>query len=404
MCKARFGELPDIDKMLCIAFADGINFYLKTHPNIKPRLLTTVDPWMVWAHRLQIGLDWMFGKAHINKHATSNSFLRINLPRMGGRLARPKLKTVPRCCSSIRISPGLVQEVGTRGTSKAMKDGISRGLDFRESLSVFRTQRTSGLGTYRQWPDVADAYRLTFDDPADPLKYRSNGSYRQATKRQEIIKVKTEKGIEERKYEFTDTHLGPIVDKEDDTHFIAVRIANLDKLGAFTQGYRMTKAKSWEEWRPALDELQLAMFNCIYADKDGNIAYIYNGAVPARDPSFEWDKPVDGSNPKTEWQGYHSIAELPQCINPATGYVQNCNQSPFFTTDDFNPIPQNFPEYMVEDKTAETRLPHMLRMPLRKMHQVTLDDWVRGRGGCHRVLGHDGDARTQVRIRETREG
>jgi len=376
LCKAKFDQIPDIDKMACTSFADGVNFYMKTHPEDKPRLLTTVEPWMVWAHRLQIGLDWMFNKAHVSKQRNVKFISSNQLASNGWAIAPTKTKNGSTMLFINPHQPWFGPGSWYEGHIKSDEGWNFSGASFfANPFPSLGHNENLGWGHTANAPDVADAYRLTFDDPSDKLKYKSNGSYRQATKRQEIIKVKTDKGVEERKYEFTDTHLGPIVDKEDDTHFIAVRIANLDKLGAFTQGYRMTKAKSWEEWRPALDELQLAMFNCIYADKDGNIAYIYNGAVPRRDPSFSWDKPVDGGDPKTEWQGYHSIAELPQCINPPTGYVQNCNQSPFTTTDDFNPIPQNFPDYMVEDKAAETRRAQMSRMLLRKMHHVTLDEW-----------------------------
>ncbi len=90
----------------------------------------------------------------------------------------------------------------------------------------------------------------------------------------------------------------------------------------------MTKAKNLAEWRTAMSELNLQMFNTCYADREGNIFYVYNGAVPKRDPSFDWTKPVDGSDPRTEWQGLHAFDELPQILNPASGYLQNCNSTP----------------------------------------------------------------------------
>ena len=70
------------------------------------------------------------------------------------------------------------------------------------------------------------------------------------------------------------------------------------------------------------------------ADRDGNIFYVYNGSVPRRPTKFDWSKPVDGSNPEAEWQGYHTFNELPQLMNPKTGFMQNCNQTPFATTAD----------------------------------------------------------------------
>ena len=125
------------------------------------------------------------------------------------------------------------------------------------------------------------------------------------------------------------THHGPVVSKEDDTHYLTVRIAQLFEGSRLKQAIKMTRAKNFTDWRAAMQGLDLQMFNTVYADRDGNIFYVYNGAIPRRDPAFDWTKPVDGSDPKTEWKGLHTFEELPQIMNPPSGYVQNCNATPF---------------------------------------------------------------------------
>ena len=96
----------------------------------------------------------------------------------------------------------------------------------------------------------------------------------------------------------------------------------------------MVLARNFAEWRAAMSYCALPMFNVVYADRQGNIFYAYNGAIPVRDPALNWRQPVDGSDPRTDWKGFHTFDELPQVFNPKSGYVQNCNSSPYTTTHD----------------------------------------------------------------------
>jgi hypothetical protein len=83
------------------------------------------------------------------------------------------------------------------------------------------------------------------------------------------------------------------------------------------QALAMTKAKNFAEWKAGISMLNLPMFNTAYADADGTIFYVYNGAIPIRDPAYDWTRPVDGSDPRTEWKGLHPFDDLPQLLNPA---------------------------------------------------------------------------------------
>jgi penicillin amidase len=126
-------------------------------------------------------------------------------------------------------------------------------------------------------------------------------------------------------------------------------MAKFEEPGWLAQWYGMSRATTLDEFKAAVSPLDMLFGNYLYADETGNIYYVYNAAVPRRDPDFDWTAPVDGSNPKTEWQGYHNMEEIPQLLNPESGFLQNCNGTPFLSTSSGNPDPKDFPPYMVRE-------------------------------------------------------
>src|SRR5262249_38836613 len=156
-------------------------------------------------------------------------------------------------------------------------------------------------------------YAITFDDKTDPLQYRYGAGSKQATRWTEDVVVKGSKGP--RRFRFTKTHQGPVVAVRNGKP-LAIHLAKLEDGWAIEQSYAMGRAKSVAEFKTAMQPCKLPMFNTLVADTGGNIFYVYNGAVPKRSTKFDWTKPVDGSNPETEWQGYLRFDELPQLENP----------------------------------------------------------------------------------------
>lgn len=161
-----------------------------------------------------------------------------------------------------------------------------------------------------------------------------------------------------------------------DGKHLALKLAKIEEGGMLEQWYAMSRARSLEEFRTALARLGLPYQNTIYADAAGNILYVYGGAIPRRSKGFDWSQPVDGSNPATEWQGYHRLDELPQVLNPSSGYVQNCNSSPFITTSAGNPTRGQYPAYMFGPQDGDLRA-SMARRIISRPEPFTFDEWQR---------------------------
>jgi acyl-homoserine-lactone acylase len=378
--QADFPNLEPPVRAICEAYAAGLNHYLAKHPETKPRLITKFEPWHVVAYERHVLLEFLFGKSHASKGNVKKVLDEIRAATGSNTWAIGPSRTKSK---KAMLFANPHQPWFGYGQFYEGHLHSGEGLNMAGSAFFGGPLVTIGHNDVLGWshtvndPDVGDVWLETFDDPADSLKYRYGDGYRQATQWKDTIKVKTDKGLDAREYTFRKTHHGPIVGKNADGRYMAVRISRLTEGSRMRQALKMAKARNFDQWRAAMAELNLQMFNTCYADREGNIFYVYNAAIPKRDPSFDWTKPVDGSNPRTEWQGVHAFDELPQILNPESGFLQNCNATPFFATDEGNPSINDFPSYMVEEKFDDKRRSKISRMLLREMHDVTFEDWQR---------------------------
>jgi acyl-homoserine-lactone acylase len=177
--------------------------------------------------------------------------------------------------------------------------------------------------------DSDDVYELTLD-PKDPRKYVYDGQSVPLRKDEVTVKIKTDSGIVADKHEVWWSHYGPVM-KVDGGKAYAFKSANMNEYGMVEQWNLMAKAKNLDEFRRVLDMQALPMFNICYADKKGNVFYLFNGRFPDRPAGYDWEGVVPGNTSATEWNHVLPQYRLPSLVNPKGSYVQSCNSSPWYT-------------------------------------------------------------------------
>jgi acyl-homoserine lactone acylase PvdQ len=178
--------------------------------------------------------------------------------------------------------------------------------------------------------------------------------------------------MSEKTYPMYHTHHGPVTHTQDGL-WVSTRI-NWDPVNALRQSFIRTKLRDHDEFREMMDIRTNSSNNTVYADSSGNIAYYHGNFVPKRNPSFDFSKPVDGSNPATDWHGVHDVDEIVTVLNPANGWIQNCNSTPFTSAAEYSPLPENYPRYMAPDP-ENFRGIHAVRV-LTGVSDLTLDGLI----------------------------
>jgi acyl-homoserine-lactone acylase len=404
LAKAEYDRTTGRARELSDALAEGLNYFLAQNPQVKPRLITRFEPWYSFAFsRFTIYQQFIYGKSGLKVDeiktavqaldssgaaaASTASALNIPLNGLDEQESEPivgsNMWTVtPSKSASAHALLFINPHQPFFGPGQWYEGHVHSNEGWNMSGASFFGSPYPSIGhnEYLGWshtvndPDIVDLFIEKFDDAKNQLAYRYGGEHRAATEWTDTIKVKTDKGLDPKSFKFRKTHHGPIVAVREGKP-LAIRLARLEEGGWVDEWYQMGKAKSMAEFKAAMARCAIPMFNAMYADRDGNIFYVYNGAVPKRSTRFDWSKPVDGSNPEAEWQGYHSFEELPQLTNPKTGFLQNCNQTPFTTTSEGNPVKDSFPAYMThESDNARARISRRI---LSTRDKFTFEDWTR---------------------------
>jgi acyl-homoserine-lactone acylase len=390
--QAQYKASPAWLKTLMDSFADGLNFYLHKHPEVKPRVIKHFEPWMALS---------------FTEGSIGGDIERVNLTQLEAFYSKPPANQAsnnthpvietaylhdsdppePTGSNGVAIAPS-----NTTGHHALLLINPHTSFFFRSELQMFSDQGLDAYGavTWGQFfiyqgfnehtgwmhtssgVDAVDEYLETVKKKGDGFCYKYGNEERPLVAKQITVPYKTPTGIAEKKFTVYFTHHGPIV-RSDNGKWVSIRLMN-EPVKALTQSYIRTKTKDYQSFRKTLELKANSSNNTIFADSNGNIAYFHGNFIPRRDTSFDFTKPVDGSNPSTDWKDLLTVDELPQLLNPKSGWLYNSNNWPWSGAGESSLRKQDYPAY-VESGTETARGLHAVRV-LQGKKDFTLDSLI----------------------------
>jgi acyl-homoserine-lactone acylase len=369
--KAKYAASPDWLKKLMQAWADGLNYYLATHPETKPRVLTKFEPWMALT---------------FSEGSIGGDIERVSLDELRA-FYEPGWKSPPLAAN---VSGLLTTEpTGSNGFAIAPSRSASKrallwinphtsfffraeaqvtsddGLNAYGALTWGQFFMYQGFNEHAGWMhtssgvDNIDEYLEQVTQKEGRFVYRYGAEERPLTTRKVIVRYKTPTGMAEREFIVYRNHRGPIVRKVGD-RWVSVRLME-EPVKGLTQSYSRTKAKNLAEFRQVMELHANSSNNTVFADAEGNIAYLHANFIPKRDTKFDWTKPVDGTDPSTDWQPVHSVDEAPNVVNPKDGWLYNTNNAPWSAAGADSPRQKDYPAY-VDGAGENPRGVHAIRV------------------------------------------
>ncbi|WP_298477474.1 acylase [uncultured Maribacter sp.] len=360
--KANYEKSPMWLKELCNAFADGINYYLHKHPEVKPKLLTKFEPWMpMYFSEGSIGGD--IERISTKKiEAFYNSWMELPETEML-EINKKQEMAEPQGSNGIALSGDV-----TKSGNAMLLINPHTSFFFRGEVHVVSEEGLNAYGavTWGQffvyqgfnektgwmhtstYTDVMDEYLETIIKVEGTYLYKYGEELRPVEESEIVLKYKDGNAVKEKIFPKYKTHHGPITHRVNGQWTASAMMWN--PVNALKQSFIRTKQSDYKGFREMMDIRTNSSNNTVYADAAGNIAYFHGNFIPKRDTTFNFTKPVDGSNPKTDWNGLHTVDENILLLNPKNGWLQNCNSTPYTAALEFSPKKEVYPNYMSIDR------------------------------------------------------
>ncbi|WP_443019519.1 penicillin acylase family protein [Sphingomonas adhaesiva] len=352
--KAQYAASPDWLRALMDAWADGLNFYLATHPQTRPRVLTRFEPWMALSFTEgSIGGD-------IERISLADLQTFYGQPTPPSPEERGAIPREPSGSNGIAIAPAL-----TRAGHALLLINPHTSFYFRSEAQVTSDAGLNaygastwgqffvyqGFNAHAGWMhtsstvDNVDQFAEAVTRRAGGWAYRYGREMRPVEERAVTIRFRrADGGTGERRFATWRTHHGPIVAAKDG-RWIATALM-WRPVPALEQSWLRTRATDLAAYMAVAERKANSSNDTLFADDKGEIAFLMPQFMPVRDDRFDYTRPVDGSDPATDWKGLHTLASLPSVANPRTGWVHNTNDWPWSAAGPDSPRAADYPRYM----------------------------------------------------------
>jgi acyl-homoserine-lactone acylase len=372
--KKEYAASPLWLRKLMDAFADGLNYYLAKHPAVKPRVIRRFEPWMALS---------------FTEGSIGGDIERVDLRQLeafyghgpgGPALPGPPLAESGAIDAEPRGSNGVAIAPSRSATHHALLlINPHTSFFFRSELHMVSGEGLNAYGaaTWGQFfiyqgfneragwmhtssgVDAVDEYLESVENRGSRFYYKYGKEWLPVTQSVIAVPYQTGAGLQEKQFTVYRTQHGPVV-RATDGRWVSFRIMQ-EHVKALMQSYLRTKARNYKAYVKTMELKANSSNNTIFADTDGAIAYFHGNFIPRRDTRFDWTKPVDGSDPSTDWKGLLTVEETPHLLNPKSGWLYNSNNWPWSGAGSSSLKKEDYPTY-VETGRESARGLHAIRV------------------------------------------